>query len=204
MGSARVPEKCLAPLFAGLPCGPQAPPDLWLLEQPTPARVCAILFRNSGTLRRGREGSEAVQRSGALPPCRSECSSHRQTRSSIHLLSWSIGQSANLLGIQRKGTQSPCTLGTRVPGKETDNQGDDYSWVCERSVRLLTPTVAPGAPREQGLGLPAPCSDTRGWGLWEASEQRLPKDTLESHLHRPGNPGENSTEFPKSGRAAPH
>ena len=84
-------------------------------------------------------------------------------------------------GYPEKGTQSPCPLGTRVPGKETNNQ-DDYSWVCERGPWLQTPTVAPGAPREQGLGLPAPCSDTRGWGLWEASEQRLPKDTLESHL----------------------
>lgn len=93
----------------------------------------------------------------------------RQTSSLIHLLSWSISQSANLLGIQRKGTQSPCPLGTHVPGKETNNQGDDYSWVCERTVELLAPTVAPGVPREQGLGLPGPRSDSRGQGLWEAS-----------------------------------
>ena len=41
--------------------------------------------------------------------------------------------------------------------------------MCERTVELLTPTEAPGVPREQGLGLPVPRSDSRGRGLWEAS-----------------------------------
>ena len=186
LGSARFPEKCLAPLFAGLPCGPQAPPGLWristrLLEQPTPASMCAILFRNSGTLRRG---GKAPRLSKGAGHCHAEgpnatLPSGQFIHSFTELVHQSISKPS---GDPEKGNTESLPI-RNVCSREGDkHRGDDSSWLCERTRGLLTPIAAPAAPRKQGLGLPASCSDTRGWGLWEASEQRLPKDSLESHL----------------------
>lgn len=75
LGSARVPRKCLAPLFSGLPVGPRPPLVSGMFSQGCwdslqLHRVCAILFRNSGALRTGQEGFKAVQRSRGIATVR--------------------------------------------------------------------------------------------------------------------------------------
>lgn len=186
LGSPRFPEKCLAPCLQAFPVGLRL-----LLVSGVFLQGCWNNPHPQACVQSSSE-TQGLSGGGGKAPRLSKGAGHRHAEGPhatlpsgqfIHSFTELVHQSISKpSGDPEKGNTESLPI-RNVCSREGDkHRGDDSSWLCERTAGLLTPTAAPAAPRKQGLGLPASCSDTRGWGLWEASEQRLPKDSLESHL----------------------